>query len=638
MTVSLSRIVSLVLIFCALNVFAQVNSWTNSNGGNWQQPEWSLGTLPGTNQTILLTNTGWKALAIESATVAEFPETLTVNAIRISSPPDSFNTLLLNHAGVANPLRSQSLILGSNSALTLVHSALRVDSSGTSAFSANGVLTATEDSLIEAPFLSLGELGSSVLNLTNSRLAADVEFFGGAFPATIHHASGTNVFDSLHLNNADYFFYDGLCAGDIVIGDNFAATFHQSGGTLVGQVALAKGSFELSGGNYSSTELIIPARAYTTTGSFVQNGGTNDTAALTVGIVDFGGAGEYNLSNGVLNTEQTLVSYFGTMNQSGGEHNVARALNLHGGIVLRGGGEVDALYCLDGGSLRSDAIDIVIGSFLQSGGTNQTGDLTLGPHYARCAYTLGGGRLETVNVTVNSTWAGGFLQTGGTHVIAGELSVAGDNTYHPAYTLEAGELSVRDIRVSCGSMRHLDGTLVQSGTVTLAGGVWEEQTGFQKLGPLQLEAMADVESKIDFNGENSVLHFSASSGLVWSNDTALWIENWNGSLAGGGAEQLFFGTDANGLTPQQLSQICFHDPAGAPPGIFPAQILANGEVVPGPFMNCVQTEGQLVIQWNSDCILQTSTNINGPFEDMPEAISPFTNNFADAQRFFRLKR
>lgn len=638
MTVPLIRFAGLALTFCALNICAQVNSWTNSTSGNWQESEWSLGALPGTNQTILLTNSGWKALAIGPSTVSEFPETLTVDSIRISSPTDSFNTLLLNHSGLAHPLHSRSLVLSSNSAVTLVHSALRVDSSGTSAFSANGVLTAIDGSLIEAPFMSLGESGSSVLNLTNSQLFADVEFFGGAFPGTVYQASGTNAFTTLHLNNADYFFNSGVCVGDIVIGDNFPAAFHQSGGMLSGKVEIAQGSFELAGGNYSADELIIPARAYSTTGSFLQTGGTNDVSALTVGVVDFGGSGGYALSNGVLNTEETLVSYYGTIEQSGGEHLVAGSLNLHGGLVMRGGGEADAFYYLNGGNLRSESIDIVIGDFSQSGGTNQTGDLTMGPHYATCKYELSGGRLETANVIVGSTWRGGFHQTGGIHAIDGRLSITGDNLYSPEYVIEDGELLVRDIQISRGDFRHLGGRLTQSGIVSLASGTLEEQAETQNLGALQLGVFIESESKIDLSGSATVLHFAASSSLTWSNDAVLWIQHWNGSVTGGGADQLFFGKDTDGLTPQQLNQIRFCDPAGAPPGFYPARILTNGEIVPGPFLNCTRTADRLVIRWNSSCILQTATDPAGPFEDLTNACSPFTNNFADAQRFFRLKQ
>ena len=55
--------------------------------------------------------------------------------------------------------------------------------------------------------------------------------------------------------------------------------------------------------------------------------------------------------------------------------------------------------------------------------------------------------------------------------------------------------------------------------------------------------------------------------------------NWNGSPNGGGKHQVFFGSNASGLTAQQLSQIKFKNPAGST-GTYPATILSTGEIVP----------------------------------------------------------
>src|SRR5437879_4814531 len=76
----------LLLTGCCLHSFAQANSWTNSGSGNWEQNFWSLGVLPGTNQSVMLTNSGWKAVMISSATVSGYPQTLTPGSITISSP------------------------------------------------------------------------------------------------------------------------------------------------------------------------------------------------------------------------------------------------------------------------------------------------------------------------------------------------------------------------------------------------------------------------------------------------------------------------------------------------------------------------------------------------------------------------
>src|SRR5262245_44750286 len=84
---------------------AQVNSWTNATSGNWDQPaNWSLGTLPNSSQSVLITNSGWKAVAINPSTPADFPDSMTVNSLTIRGATNTENTLLLNFAGTVVPL------------------------------------------------------------------------------------------------------------------------------------------------------------------------------------------------------------------------------------------------------------------------------------------------------------------------------------------------------------------------------------------------------------------------------------------------------------------------------------------------------------------------------------------------------
>jgi hypothetical protein len=148
-------------------IFAQTNSWTNSASGNWEDSSsWSLGILPGTNQDIMLTNSGWKALAIGPYTAQNFPETMTVDSITISAPSNSYNTLLLNYSGAQTPLTVQSLSVGSNSTVTLVSSALEVD--GT--MDIGGEIN-QNDSLVTGNLVDFGGIGPGVYNLNSGILA-----------------------------------------------------------------------------------------------------------------------------------------------------------------------------------------------------------------------------------------------------------------------------------------------------------------------------------------------------------------------------------------------------------------------------------------------------------------------------------
>src|SRR4051794_36474660 len=131
---------------------AQTNAWTNSASGYWEQPFWSAGVLPGTNQIILFTN-AWQALAIGASTVATHPETLQVEAVTVAAPSNSFNELLLNYPGFDSPfvvghdgtagtnsLRG-SLVVATNSAMVMLSSALEVNNSLGGAFSIGGTFS-----------------------------------------------------------------------------------------------------------------------------------------------------------------------------------------------------------------------------------------------------------------------------------------------------------------------------------------------------------------------------------------------------------------------------------------------------------------------------------------------------------------
>src|SRR5438874_6588542 len=98
--------VASVMAFISTSVSAQVNSWINPASGNWDQASsWSLGVLPGSSQSVLITNSGWKAVAINPSTPTNFPDSMTVGSLTIRGAWDTVNTLLLNYVGTGIPLR-----------------------------------------------------------------------------------------------------------------------------------------------------------------------------------------------------------------------------------------------------------------------------------------------------------------------------------------------------------------------------------------------------------------------------------------------------------------------------------------------------------------------------------------------------
>ena len=58
----------------------------------------------------------------------------------------------------------------------------------------------------------------------------------------------------------------------------------------------------------------------------------------------------------------------------------------------------------------------------------------------------------------------------------------------------------------------------------------------------------------------------------------------------------------------------------------------------GPTLNVLNNSAPLVLQWTYGFILQTATNLQGPFQDLSSAGSPYTNQFTTSPRFFRLRQ
>ncbi|HYG22952.1 MAG TPA: hypothetical protein VEH04_09230 [Verrucomicrobiae bacterium] len=346
----------------------------------------------------------------------------------------------------------------------------------------------------------------------------------------------------------------------------------------------------------------------------------------------------YTLESGILETAGTRVGPQGTFEHTGGAHVVAGPLQLQGGNVLSGGGTAYAFYTLHGGHVLAHTVEVTVGVFAQNGGTNSAGELILGPHNAQCTFQLNAGELETQRTFVYGSWRGGFKQSGGRHRIAQQLSVSGDSFQRAVYTLAAGELHCADIEVRFGSFEQTAGQLVQSGILILDNAIWEVTGQDQKLGALQLAGEAAAESTIRLAGERGRLQFEPSSSTDWSTDASLVIEGWNGSMRGGGAEQVVFGSDAQSLTPAQLSRVIFRNPTGAAPGDFPARLLPTGELVPGPFLESTANGSTMQLKWDTGYVLQGAENCSGPFEDVVGASSPFAYDGSNGIRYFRLRR
>ena len=602
---------TIVVAFVCLSADAQVNSWTNPTSGKWEgATNWSLGVAPGAGQSIFVTNQGWKVVSIDNNTAVNFPQTMSISGLRITSPDtDTTNAVLLNYAGLQTPLAiSGDLYLGTNTSLSILQSALR-ETNGTVLI--GGTVTEEASSQVSTEHFQI--MGGGVYNLTNGSLTVPQFVFETVQSgAQFHLAGGSNFCYALHVDGGGE--YD-ISGGQLALpppstpdeGILDLGNMVQSGGTLksvlsVGESGTGGGMYQLSSGFLSADYLGVPANPPDATGSasdtsyFIQTGGTNEAGSMDVGQVYIGflsiGVGSYLLTNGLVISSNLAINAQGTFYQYGGIHTNG-SMTLSGAELTSRGTNVfvPGYYYLNGGTLISGTVSDQSSVFSQAAGSCEVTTLQVGGGQ----YNLSGGQLNVSNIVLSG--GANFTQTGG--------------------------------------------TVTQTGTLTLSDSFLTGGPSAQQFGQLQLSG--NTNSSLTLSPGASALHFANSGSLAWSNAASLIISNWSGSLSGGGSQQILFGNDQTGLTPQQLGQVQFINPAGLPSGTYPAQILSNGEVVPSSVIAATvafSTQGNnLVLTWPAGWILQSSTNVSGPYSDVTNATSPYTNNMTfQPEQFFRLRQ
>jgi hypothetical protein len=553
--------------------FAQTNSWTNSVSGNWQDDYWTLG-LPTTNQDVSLTNAGWKALAIGPATVQNFPETLTLNSLTISSPSNSYNTLLMNFAGTNTPLVVRSMSVASNSAVTMLSSALLLDGSNGIGLQLGGEFN-QNDSIVSGQQVNVGYIGPGVYNFNSGFFGVSNLRVGSAFSGVFNQNGGTNLALITDVEGGEYIQNDGYFGGTIYFTQN--GTFRQRGGVLNTPVSITYGNYFLEGGiNYGGVSF-----PYTSTsiglGQVIQSGGTNFGG---INLGGFYGTGQYTMSNGV-SYGAISVGARASFSQLGGVQICGTQGVLVGADIISdrfgGTGFIEGTLEKQAGMLSCVGMSIAGHCYLW-GGTNLISGAIIvsGPHSS----FVSGGFLCASNFFAGSSPAFGTVSpayVSGMTFITNQLEVSG-GSYSSGFS-GSGDLTVSNIVVTGSTFSFSGHSLNQSGILSLTNGNLNfSGLGSFRLGQLQINSSGN--SILGFSSGQCVLRFMSSSGSVWSNAAVLNVQNWSGSLYGGGAHQIIFGTNAAALTPQQLTQIQFQNPAGLAPGNYPARILATGEIVP----------------------------------------------------------
>jgi hypothetical protein len=607
-------VVALLAAFAQTPTFAQVNSWTNATSSNWDQTtNWSLGVLPNSSQSVMIANAGFKAVAINPSTPINFTGTMTVSNLTIRG---GVNTLLLNFFGTAVPL-------------TVL----------------NGLTVADSGRIVN--FSSGLVVQGGAFGITNAEIIQD-----GGFVRT------TNV--QMDLSNSRYQLTNGVFEGGTVrVGAPVLSSFNQYGGTVVitnlllGPRSFGSGSigggYALYGGNLELPGGLTLLADNGTEASYLQSGGTNQTTRVTIEPGLFGIAPSFKLNGGLLADND--VNIFGddfasaTLEQNGGTHVVSNLLQIAGGAGP-GASPKPGTYKLNGGTLvsRSILLDGTHGDavFVQTNGSAQAGQIQAssgGPStFFITRLNFSGGALTSSNLFIND--GGTILQSGGVLTVSNVLGVLGFRQpgfiIWSRYTFIGGTITASNINVGADWIigDSLTNRISNPGTITLSHFL-QISNAVELLGRFILAS----NSIIDLAGSASRLSFANSSGETWAGNATLMVSNWNGNLSGGGAEQLKFGTNQSGLTVSQLNQIQFV--VGT--NLFSAKILNTGEVVPNgilqPSIAFSKQGNNLVLNWPAGWLLQTATNVPGPYVDVSGASSPYTNDVTlDPQRFFRLRQ
>jgi hypothetical protein len=580
------------------------NYWTKPNSGFWEEPYWSLGVLPNSSQAVEIANQNWKAVAITASTPINFPDSMTVGSLAIRGAWDTMNTLVLDHVGTTP--------------LTVL----------------NGLMV--QDMARIVNFNSSLVVQSGTILFTNAEIIQD---FG--------LVRATN--SPMYIQNSQYHLTNGLFeAGQMWLGWPVAASFNQYGGTAVisdlqfGRgVFGAGGTYALYGGNLSLPNGLLILGGNGSFSSYLQAGGTNRTTTVYLEPNLFGVSPSFTLNGGLLadNDVYMVADDYGgiTISHNGGTHIVTNTLSVaggnHHGTTIR-----DAIYRLNGGTLsaRTLVLNGYQGDafFVQSNGIAQAEQIQANAssdwwNFYGTGLTLAGGTLSCSNL-LSGTGGNGIRQYGGALVVSNTLS-------YGAYLFMGGTLTASNINVggtwvigdSSGTRRITNSGTCSVGTLQISNAV-------ELLGRFSLVAS---NVTIDLAGSASRLSFANSSGQSWAGGATLTVANWNGNPAGGGAEQLKFGTSQSGLTSVQVSQIQFVNPVGMPAGIYGALILATGEIVPRPrpALSMTRSSNGMVISWSGGYQLWSSTNLAGPYTVISGATSPYTNSFSGPRRFFYLR-
>lgn len=399
----------------------------------------------------------------------------------------------VNHSGGTN---------GSPTATYLISIGEGAGRTGTYNLSGTGVVNAGNT-------MYVGAYGTGIFNQTGGSNIVPTTLYIGAWTGS--NGSYTLQSGTLNVSNP-------LVFSQEFIGYRGAGSFTQSGGTHTANslsmavLAGSTGVYHLSSGNLNLGSLSLTGAGAAT---FNHSGGTNQVAGNVFLSAYGAGSAVYNLSGtGGLTVGSLFVGGEGTnaFTQTGGTHVVNGNLVMGAGTAsssgtyhLRGGTltvGISVMQNLMGtGTLNIDGGTLTVGG---GNGSIDVDNLVLGSlaGYTGSHTLAGSGTVTVGNVSIGQGGAGIFMQTGGTHTVSNNLTIAALPGSSGIYDLQGGGLSAAavinrgtlnfsggalnapviintgNLNLSGAGTRALAGAVTNNGTVHVAGGTTAQFDGY----------------------------------------------------------------------------------------------------------------------------------------------------------------
>jgi autotransporter-associated beta strand protein len=286
----------------------------------------------------------------------------------------------------------------------------------------------------------------------------------------------------------------------------------------------------------------------------------------------------YNVNAGTTNEVSAYITGAGGLELiGGGVLEVTGPTNDYQSATTISNGTLRVNTLADAGTASSIGVDnsiVLAGSTAASAILQYTNTSDVAMNRDITLTNNGGGTIDVTQSAATVTLTGSMANAGGTtntfiKAGAGEIVLSNGST--------ANNFAATSIQVNAGALTLGAANQIANGTdLILDGGTFRTgnaSAGYaESLGDLTLNA----SSTIDLGAASGLrdLVFVDSSGVAWSGGATLTVANWAGTLSGGTAGRIFFGSSASGLGSGQLSQIAF---SGYSAG---AQLLGTGELVP----------------------------------------------------------